>query len=105
MYVNIRSLITGQIAILEDVASCSYDGVEFTATFKVGHKYTSIDEILECLPQTEECNFHFKGVDAWDYLALQEGLTWANGHEIKLREDGSTDLLAVLRDARVVIEE
>lgn len=91
--------------MLEDVALCSYDGVELTITFKVGHKYTSIDEILDCLPPTQECNFHFKGVNAHDYAVYANGCTRANGHEIEFDDNGATDLLAVLRDARVMVAE
>lgn len=102
MYVDIQNLETGELETLHDVESCSYDGIEFCVQFKTGHKYSSIEEILNKLPRTEELNFYFKGVSAWDYALYKEGHTWANGHEIKFREIGPTRVLCVMRNARVM---
>lgn len=85
---------------LHDVAECYYDGIELSIVFYQNHRYNSIEEIEENLPY-EIGNFYFKGLDTFDY-DIRRGLIESD--EVpEFRENGGTNILCVLHNARVIV--
>ena len=89
-----------------DVVEAAYDGIELSLVFNLDHKYSDIEEILDSLPPLGECNFRFKGVDMWGYGFVKEGGDYYfNDRKVEFNDEGETAIIAVLRDAKMVVIE
>lgn len=79
-----------------DVFSFGYCNCELAMVFKKGHKYSSMEDIVDKLAEAgiPVGNFYFKGVSMWDYESALE-LMKTQG-VCSFDEDGETSLLCMI---------
>lgn len=81
----------------EDIVSFNYCGSsELTIVFKTGHKYSSMEEIIDKLQEAGLIvgNFYFKGITMWNYeAALDEMKTYGT---CVFDENGETSVICII---------